>query len=240
MKNYIKQTTVLAALTLALLLLCLQGCDTTETNTATVSLSLASGSSLQKISQDFQLTEVKILLKDIKLEKASEDDDLDKGMDDDDSDCENVRMDPMVVNLNLNGMTTNFVVSNLPAGTYDELEFEIHKPKGSEIPPDPEFKEGDDNSKRYSVIVKGTIDGIPFVYKSSKSAHQEIEFEPPLVIIENSKTNLTLVVDPYGWFYEDNMFLDPTNPANSNDIDNNIKDSFKQCFEDDDHDGDDD
>jgi len=223
----------------AILLFILQGCDTTETSGGTVSLSFSSGSNLQKINQDIQLTEVKILLRDIKLEKESYGES--RGEDgDDDNECEVVKVGPFVVNLNLDGPTTDFVVNSIPAGTYDELKFEIHKPKGSEIPADPEFKDGDDNSRRYSVVAKGTIDGNPFVYKSRKPAHQEIEFETPLVVLENTNTNLTIIVDPYTWFYEDGVLLDPTNPENENDIDNNIKDSFKQCFKDDDRNGDDD
>jgi hypothetical protein len=89
-------------------------------------------------------------------------------------------------------------------------------------------------------VVKGTIDGNSFVYKSKKSAHQHIRFEPPLEVIDNTNTNLTITVDPNTWFYKDGMFLDPNDPANENDIDNNIKDSFNRCFKDNDHDGDDD
>ena len=239
MKNFRMLYAGLISAALVFLFFTIQGCDTTENTDGTVSLSFAPNSGVQKITQDIQLTEVKILLRDIKLKKESSDD-LDKGDGSDDSDCEGVKMEPVVVNLNLNGVTTDFVVNNLPAGTYDALKFEIHKPGGSETPPDPEFKEGEDNSKRYSVVVKGTIDGNPFIYKSKKSAHQKIGFDPPLVVIENSNTNLTIIVDPYTWFYEGDVFLNPTDPANENDIDNNIKDSFKQCFKDNDHNGDDD
>ncbi len=239
MTSYIKlYARIISAAVVAFLLFAFQGCDTTETTDSRggrVSLSFSSGSDLQKINQDLQLTEVKILLRDIKLRKESEDDDDGHGGDDS---CSSVKTEPIVVHLNLDTVTTDFVVANLPAGTYDGLKFEIHKVGGSETPPDPEFKEGDDNSKRYSVIAKGTIDGNPFIYKSKKSAHQHIGFDPPLVVIENSNTNLTIIVDPYTWFYEDGMFLDPTDPENENDIDNNIKDSFKQCFKDDDHNGD--
>ena len=85
--------------------------------------------------------------------------------------------------MNLNGITTDFAVSNIPAGVYDEIKFKLHQIEGSEIPPDPEFKDGDE---RYSVIVKGSYNSIPFVYKSKKSANQELEFEPPITILENT------------------------------------------------------
>lgn len=137
-----------------------------------------------------------------------------------------IRVGPFVVNLNLNGITTDFIVANIPAGYYEGVKFKTHQIQGSEVPPDPEFKEGEDNSKRYSVIFKGLYNSELFIYKSRKHAKQHIEFKPPIFVEENGDINLTLTVDPYGWFYKDEILLDPTNPANENDIDNNIKQSF--------------
>lgn len=230
-KKHISQFITGAILTFSFLML--QGCDTTETTGGNVSLSFSPGTSLQKVNADIQLTEVKILLRDIKLEKESDG----ESEGDDETECENVKVGPFVVNLNLNGTTTDFVVNNIPVGIYDELKFEIHKLEASETPPDPEFKDGDDSSLRYSVIAKGTFNSNPFIYKSKKSAHQELEFENMLVVEENTSTNLTITVDPYTWFYKEGVSLDPTDPANDDDIDHNIEHSFKKAFEDDDHDG---
>jgi hypothetical protein len=149
----------------------------------------------------------------------------------------NVKAGPFVVHLNLGGMTTNFAVANIPPGSYDRIRFRVHKLEVSETPPDPEFREGSDSSKRYSVIVKGEYNSVPFVYKSKKSAHQDIKLETPLVVEENSDANLTITVDPLSWFYKNDVLMDPTEAANENDIDNNIEHSFKKCFRDDDHDG---
>jgi hypothetical protein len=214
-------------------------CDTIENTNGTVSLSFSKGISLQKTSEDFQLTEVKILLRDIKLEKES-DGESEGEEGNDETECEAVKVGPFIVNLNIDGSTTDFAVNNLPAGIYDELKFEIHKLEASETPPDPEFKDGDNSSLRYSVIVKGVYNSNEFVYKSRKSAHQELEFENLLVVGENTATNLTIAVDPSSWFYKEGVLLDPTNPSNENDIDNNIEHSFKKAFKDNDHDGDDD
>ena len=222
---------------IAFLLLLIQGCDSTETTDGTVSLSFSTPSLNQKISADsIALDTVKILIRDIKLGFESEDDD---GFGHD-SDDVSVKVGPVVVYLNLNGVTTDFAVSNIPSGTYNKVKFKIHKIEASETPPDPEFKEGDDSSLRYSVIIKGIYNSNPFIYKSRKSAHQKIELENPLVVEPNTATNLTITVDPSTWFIKDGVILDPGDPANENDIDNNIKDSFKRCFKDNDHGGDDD
>jgi hypothetical protein len=213
-----------------------QGCDTTQTTGGSVSLSFAPGIGVPKVNADIQLTEVKILLRDVKLEKES-DGKPESEDGSDETETENVKVGPFVVHLNLAGTTTDFVVNNIPAGIYDELKFEIHKLEASETPPDPEFKEGDDSSQRYSVIVKGFYNSNSFVYKSRKSAHQHLEFENMLVIEDNTSTNLTITVDPNTWFYNNGVLMDPTDPANENDIDNNIERSFKKAFEDRDHDG---
>ena len=49
-----------------------------------------------------------------------------------------------------------------------------------------------------------------------------------------------MVVRPYIWFLKNGAYLDPRDPANSNDIDNNIKDNIKnnfKAFKDDDRNG---
>lgn len=229
---------LLALISLAVLSFLFQGCDSTETTDSAVSLSFSTPGLIQKITDDtITLDTVKILLRDVKLKYETE---SEEDISNDVSDEVSVKVGPFIAYLNLNGVTTDFAVSNIPAGTYNKVKFKIHKIEASEMPPDPEFEEGDDNSLRYSVIVKGIYNSNPFIYKSRKSVHQKIELENPLVIEPNTFTNLTITVDPSTWFIKDNMILDPTDPANENDIDNNIKDSFKRCFKDDDRDGDDD
>ncbi len=214
----------------------LLSCDTAETTSGTVSLSFSTSSSLQKSADGIlELTEVKILLSNVELE-------MDDGVEGDDGEDGDesftVVVDPFVINMNLDGTATNFAVANVPPGLYEEVEFKIHKVEASETPPDPEFKEGDADSLRYSVIAKGNYNAVPFIYKSKKSAHQELEFETPIEIVENGVANLTVLVDPHSWFSKEGVLLDPSNPANENDIDNNIKESFGDAYEDDDHDDD--
>jgi len=231
----------LSVLFLSLFVL-ITACDTTENNNGAVSLNFGPRSSaLGKVNVDgLVLDTVKILIRDIKLEHQDGEDfesDYESGNNDKE---ENVKVGPFVVKLTLEGVTTDFAVGGIPAGTYDEIKFKIHQIEGSEVPPDPEFKEGDDSSLRYSVIVKGSYNGEPFVYKSRKPAHQEIELNPPITVEANTATSLTITVDPFGWFYKNNVLLNPSDSANVNDIDNNIAQSFKKAFEDEDDDGEED
>jgi|WetSurMetagenome_2_1015567.scaffolds.fasta_scaffold04151_10 hypothetical protein len=223
----------ISIISMSFFLLLIQGCDSTENTDGSVSVSFSTPDLSRKISDDtIVIDTVKILLRNVKLENESDENDSEHN---EHSDEVNIKIGPFVVYLNLNGVTTDFVVSNIPPGSYNQIKFEIHKIEASETPPDPEFKDGDDSSLRYSVIVKGVYNSNPFIYKSSKSAHQIIRLETPLLIEPNTLTNLTLQVDPSTWFVKNDLILDPTNPANENDIDNNIKDSFKRCFRDDNH-----
>ena len=202
------------------------GCNSLEPTDAKVTLSFTNGTVIDKVQDDtIQLDTVKILLRDIKIKNQSTNDTI------------SVKVGPFVVYLDLFGITTDFAIGNIPPGNYDRIKFKVHKIEGSETPPDPEFKEGTDESLRYSVIVKGTYNSNSFIYKSRKSAHQDLKLETPVVVEENGVANLTIIVDPYSWFTDGANILDPADTANENDIDNNIKDSFKKAFKDNDHDG---
>ena len=176
----------------------------------------------------FILDTVKILIKDIKLNVSNNN-----------QDSNNFKTGPFVLFLKTPFFTVNEISTALiPAGSYDKIKFEIHKLNNNEVSPDPEFS---DVNGTYSVIVKGWYLGNYFVYKSSKSAHQMINFSDTIPLsATGARTNITLVVKPYIWFIKNNVYLDPNLPANSNDIDNNIKDNFKhnlKAFRDNDKNG---
>ncbi|MEN8193936.1 MAG: hypothetical protein ABFS12_14025 [Bacteroidota bacterium] len=201
------------------------GCDTTETTDATLTLNFANESDLGKVTAEFQLTEVKILMKEIKIKNKSSAKD------------HNVKTGPYVVQLNLQSRLTEFAVAPITAGSYNSVKFEIHKIEASETPPDPEFKEGEESEFRFSTIVKGEIDGTPFTYRSKKSAKQDIKITDDIVVDENGSANLSITVDPYQWFYEGDKFLDPNDPSNDDKIDNNLKYGFKNAYRDNNKDG---
>jgi len=209
-----------------LMLFAFSACDTTENTNGSMSLSFSNNTALQKINDDvIELDTIKILIRDIKIKSKSG------------SDTSSIKVGPFVVKLNLTGTTIDFAINNIPTGSYDRIKFEIHKIEASETLSDPEFREGTDASLRYSVIVKGKYNTVPFIYKSRKSAKQDLKLETPVTVDENGVANLTITVDPFTWFANSVNTFDPTDPANENDIDNNIKESFKKAFRDNNHDG---
>ena len=217
----------------ALFLLMVTACDTVENTNGKIALNFSSSTTLQKANSDeIQLTEVSLMLKDVQLDPESQDV---EGEHSEDRDEVNIIIGPYVVNLNLTGMTTDFAVSgNIPTGIYEEVEFSIHKLDASEISPDPRFVDG---NEMYSVIAAGTFNGTEFTYKSRKSFHQEKEFDAPIQINENETVAVTITVDPFSWFYKEGVALDPNDPANEADIDANIDRSFQNAFQDNNHDG---
>jgi hypothetical protein len=207
----------------------LYGCSDSVTSPQTDNLSFSVMSSADSIGDSqniLVLDTVKILIKDIKLNVANNN-----------QDSTNFKVGPFVLFLNLS-TSINFISSAIiPAGTYQKIKFEVHKLNDNEAVPDPEFA---DANGRYSVIVKGSYLGNYFIYKSTKSAHQILQFPSNLPIATSVLSNITLVVKPYIWFIKNDVYLDPRVPENSNDIDNNIKDNIKnnfKAFKDDDKNG---
>lgn len=181
------------------------------------------------------LSEVKILLSEIELE-GLETMDLD---DDGDEDGEEVELGPFVVPLNLNGNLTTIAGAMIPNGTYDEIEFEIRKPEDDENVGDADFIEGSSGSQRFSIVVRGTYHDTAFVWKTSLNIEQELELNPPMVVNDSLGTsNVSILVNPFSWFFDNGVAMDPRDESNRSQIENNIQNGFK-AFKDDDKDGDD-
>ena len=160
--------------------------------------------------------------------------------DGDDSDCDELRIGPYLLDLPLDdGPARSFTVE-LPAGTYREVRFKVHKATRTEdaafITAHPEFDQR-------SVRVVGTFNGVPFVFTSDVSAEQEASFSPPLTVDGTTGTDLTLFVDLSSWFLVDGALVDPAQANEeqpfASQVKNNIKASVR-AFEDDDRDGEDD
>ncbi|MBE2217483.1 MAG: hypothetical protein IAE90_04715 [Ignavibacteria bacterium] len=196
------------------------GCgDSTTTPTQADNLSFSGVSSDDSVgdAQNYLILDtVKILIKDIKINYANTSDD-----------STDFKVGPFVLFLNLTSNVNVISTGIVPAGNYKKIKFEIHKLQDAEVIPDPEFA---DANGRYSVIVKGKYFGNYFVYKSTKSAHQILNFPSDIGVAADRSTNVTLLVKPYIWFIKNGAYLDPFNPDNSNDIDNNIKDNINNNF----------
>jgi hypothetical protein len=171
------------------------------------------------------ITEVKFLLRKIDLHSENIGD-------------EEMCMGPLVIDINAAEFSKviNFSFSTIAPDVYDEIHFQLHKPSPNENISDPEFTES--TSRRYSVIVKGLYNGESFVYKTDVTVSKEVDFEgKPVRVPASSTVNITIRISPYDWFLSNGVLLDPMDSASKHLIDQNIRNSFRHAFKDDNEDG---
>ncbi len=195
-------------------------------------------------ASELVIERVAMVLREIELERQF-DDDCDDHVSGDDDDCEEFSTGPMILELPVDGSVDHVVtINDVPADTYDEVEFEIHKPE-DDTTEDREFINNNPDFERVSIRVEGTFDGESFVYLTDLNEDQEYALVPPLVVGEDSApANLTLSIDVTTWFVTSGgSLVDPRSAndggANENLVESNIDRSI-EIFEDDDRDGDDD
>lgn len=184
------------------------------------------------------VTKAEIILEEIELKRTEATSCPDGTAEGDDDDCEKFETGPRLVALPLDGKVSQELATAVPAGSYDQLEFEIHKldgGSGSDILRERPELDG------LAVRIVGNYNGTPFVFVSEESQELELELSPPLVVDDSgSDVNLTLSIDLAAWFTTSaGTLVNPTTQSSADVIDNNIDQSF-ECFEDDDHDGSDD
>jgi len=158
--------------------------------------------------------------------------------------CEEVSAGPLLLDLPLGVGTEHMITVAVDTGTFDELEFELHKPEDNGNARDRDFLAAHPAFRGVSIRVVGSFNGQPFTYVSDLNAEQEVEFSPPLVVSESGNLDVTLMVDLATWFRaSDGSLLAPTlalaGQAFENTVRDNIRRSFR-AFEDRDHDGNDD
>ena len=187
------------------------------------------------------ITRVAVVLREIELERV-EDDDCPDGVGEDD--CEEFEVGPVLLEMGLDGTVEQMVAIQVPAGRYDELEFEIHKPD-DDSPEDLAFVDANPDFERVSIRVEGTFDGEDFLFVQDLNKEQELDLSPPLEVADDAPTtNVTVRLDVSTWFVRnDGSLIDPAtaNKGGPNEslVEQNIESSI-EAFEDDDHDGHDD
>ncbi len=114
---------------------------------------------------------------------------------------------------------------------FDDFSFELVQAKSSDQNIDSEFVEGESDSRRYSMIIRGSYNNSTFTFKSARSF--SFSFAVPN---ESANTgggplfyNLPVITNVENWFLNDDgtRLLNPENSSNSSTINNNISNSFK-------------
>ena len=157
-----------------------------------------------------------------------------------DHDCDELRIGPYLLDLPLGAGAARAFSIELPAGSYREVKFKVHKATRESdatfIAAHPEFDQR-------SVRVVGTYNGVAFDFTSDATASQEDEFNPPLSVDGTTATDLTFFVDLSTWFMVNGVLVDPAQASGDQPFASQVKDNIKasiRAFEDDDRDGKDD
>ena len=186
------------------------------------------------------LTKVELVLRKLELKRVNVTDCPADSTDDDA--CEKFETGPVLVDLPLTPGAEQAFAADIPAGTYGEVEFEIHKPDDGE-PADQAFLQQHPDFAGVSIRVTGTFNGAPFVHTTELDVEQELTLNPSLVVAEGGSTNLTIFVTVAGWYVVNGTLVDPATAnkdgENESEVNNNIQDSFT-AFEDSDGSGSDD
>jgi len=203
---------------------------------------LAGADTLTDGQNQLVITQAELVLREIELERIS-DDACDSLAVDHDS-CEKFETGPILLDLPLDGSVEQVLAIVPDTGTYDEIEFELHKVSNDD-PEDAAFRAAHPDMVGKSIRIQGSYNGQPFTYENDINDEQEYDLVPPLVVDDmTTEVNVTLSIDIDSWFRT--TAGDLVNPqsgnkggANESLVNENIKNSF-QAFEDDDHDGEDD
>ncbi len=207
---------------------------------------LASGAFLSRAAGDTIITgtdtlvidRVQVVLREIELKRVATTD-CDSAADEDA--CERFETGPVLVDLPLGSTVQQKFAVNVPVGSYNEIEFDIHKPDDDD-PSDQVFIANNPTFAAISIRVTGTFNDTAYVYTSDLNVQQELALVPALEITDmTGATNLTVLVDIDSWFRNaSGAVVDPTSAnkggPNENLVKENIKNSV-EAFEDDDRDG---
>jgi hypothetical protein len=184
---------------------------------------------------------VELVLREIELERIEVDECED--MESDDA-CEEFETGALLVSLPLGSTQTERVITlQAQPGTFDELEFDVHKPDdvtdAAFIAANPDFAD-------ISIRVTGTYSQAgsrsDFTFTSDLNEEQEIDLNPPLVVDEGGATNVTLRLDISRWFVNagGTALVDPATANNGQANENLVRDNIRasiDVFRDDDTDG---
>ena len=185
---------------------------------------------------------VEIVLREIELERVEQTTDCPDATGADDP-CEEITVGLQLISLPLGNSTDKVVTVNVPAGIYDEVEFEIHKPDDAS---DAAFIAAHPAFARVSIRVMGTFSQggtrSDFVYTTDLNKEQEVALNPPLDVANAGAVNLTIRLDITTWFLSGagTALVNPatanTGGPNASLVGDNIEASI-EAFHDDDSDG---
>lgn len=191
------------------------------------------------------LTRVQLVFDEIEFERSRGDEcdrrdatNDDRGGDDDDVRCPSLQVGPHLVDVPLGAAPAVQVGFTIPAGRYDEFEFELDGVSGT-TQRERDFLAANPGFRDVSIRAEGRWRGQPFTWTSRLEHEAEFEFEPDLEITAGVNDNVTLDLDLGAWFRSAQGRLIAPVAANQALLEANVLRALS-AFGDRDRDGDDD
>jgi len=202
------------------------------------------------LANGIEVQRVRVVVRKLELESAGADsgdddssDDSDGGSDDSSGRDGEFETGPFLIDLSgagLGGQLVALPQVQVPAGSYDEIEYKIGVPSASQAGGDSTLL--DMAQRGASIVVDGSIDGEPFSFASGLSEEQEREVRFEVGGAGNE--SITINLDLTRWFLgAGGARLDPRVDANRSAIESNLRrsiDAFDDCDRDGREDSDDD
>jgi hypothetical protein len=243
----------------ALITLAACSSDMTGSNTHAVQLSFTTNASVSAAanrvaadlvvgaSNELVLQKVQLVLGKLELDRVGTSDCVGEAEAGDDNggdregrgeECEDVSLNPVLVDVPVDDALHPVINVPLPAGTFSQLEARLEPARDRFT----DFNTANPNLVGKSVRVEGTFNGTPFVFSSPVRSKLEMDFDPALIIDDNTR-NATVSIDVRKWFLNaDGSVIDPSTATSGTQnllrIEDNIRRSF-HAFEDDNERGED-
>ncbi len=174
------------------------------------------------------ITKAEVVLREIELERVEV---VDCDVEPEPEGCEAFEVGPVVIELPLDGATQQHITIAIEPGTYDEIEFDIHKVSGND-PEDATFAAAHPDLVDKSIRVQGTFNGQAFTYESDLNVEQELPLPPLVIDATTTTTGVTIRVDLDAWFRAaDGGLVDPATANKGGPNENLVKDNIKNSME---------
>jgi hypothetical protein len=162
-------------------------------------------------------------------------------------DCGEFRAGPTLLDLPLGHGVVQTFSATVPVGSYDGIQFQIHRPTNANA--DADFLAQHPDFADVSIRVTGTFQKagdpapVPFTYTTGLTSVVNVELDSPVAVTEGAALDVTLDIDLAGWFADPDAgrlidpaeALDPHNPR-ADVVAQNIRQSF-HAFEDENRNG---
>jgi hypothetical protein len=157
-----------------------------------------------------------------------------------DSQCAGLRLGPVLFDLPLEEGAEPIFSAAVPIGTYNRINFQIHRPTNANE--DADFLADHPDLEGLSIRVLGSYNGTPFTFASDLTEVEDVVLVEPVEVVAEEELQVTLHVDVSGWFANEGG-TGLVDPSQANDggpfeslVERQIRDSFR-AFQDEDLDG---